>query len=79
MDDMVDGVPELTRAHFEEAYQTARASVDAATLQRYKDFAEKMSANPQSGQGNSSQAPGLAWPNYQVSQMKPAEDDDFYD
>lgn len=37
-----DPVPELTRAHFEEAMQTARRSVSDVEVRRYEAFAQSM-------------------------------------
>lgn len=45
MDEDVDGedpVPELTKAHFEEAMQSARRSVSDVEIRRYEAFAQSM-------------------------------------
>jgi transitional endoplasmic reticulum ATPase len=41
-DEMEDPVPELTRAHFEEAMQSARRSVSDVEIRRYEAFAQSM-------------------------------------
>jgi transitional endoplasmic reticulum ATPase len=41
-EDMEDPVPELTRAHFEEAMQVARRSVSDVEIRRYEAFAQSM-------------------------------------
>ena len=41
-DDDEDPVPELTRAHFEEAMQAARRSVTDVEIRRYEAFAQSM-------------------------------------
>jgi transitional endoplasmic reticulum ATPase len=41
-DDAEDPVPELTRAHFEEAMQAARRSVSDVEIRRYEAFAQSM-------------------------------------
>ena len=41
-DDEDDPVPELTRAHFEEAMQSARRSVSDVEIRRYEAFAQSM-------------------------------------
>lgn len=40
--DVEDPVPELTRAHFEEAMQSARRSVTDVEIRRYEAFAQAM-------------------------------------
>lgn len=40
--DVEDPVPELTRAHFEEAMQSARRSVSDVEIRRYEAFAQQM-------------------------------------
>jgi transitional endoplasmic reticulum ATPase len=47
-DDAEDPVPELTKAHFEEAMQSARRSVTDVEIRRYEAFAQTMK---QSGGG----------------------------
>ena len=45
MDEEIDGddpVPELTKAHFEEAMQSARRSVSDVEVRRYEAFAQSM-------------------------------------
>ena len=41
-EDAEDPVPELTKAHFEEAMQTARRSVSEVEIRRYEAFAQQM-------------------------------------
>lgn len=47
-EDVEDPVPELTKAHFEEAMQSARRSVTDVEIRRYEAFAQSMK---QSGGG----------------------------
>src|SRR5205823_4256024 len=42
MDEGEDPVPELTKAHFEEAMQAARRSVSDVEIRRYEAFAQQM-------------------------------------
>ena len=44
-----DPVPELTKAHFEEAMQAAGPSVRDAEIRRYEAFAQQMKSNASSG------------------------------
>lgn len=41
-EDAEDPVPEVTRAHFEEAMKAARKSVSDVELRRYEAFAQSM-------------------------------------
>ena len=41
-DEVEDPVPELTKAHFEEAMQSARRSVSDVEIRRYEAFAQSM-------------------------------------
>lgn len=41
-EDAEDPVPELTKAHFEEAMQMARRSVSDVEIRRYEAFAQQM-------------------------------------
>jgi transitional endoplasmic reticulum ATPase len=41
-EDVEDPVPELTRAHFEEAMKTARRSVSDVEIRRYEAFAQSL-------------------------------------
>jgi transitional endoplasmic reticulum ATPase len=41
-DDVEDPIPELTKAHFEEAMQMARKSVGDVEIRRYEAFAQQM-------------------------------------
>lgn len=65
MEDEDDLVPELTKAHFEEAMRSARRSVSDVEIRRYEAFAQSMknsggssffrfpdAANPQAGDNN---------------------------
>merc|ERR1712007_340858 len=42
MEDDVDEVPEITRAHFEEAMKFARRSVSDADIRKYQSFAQTL-------------------------------------
>lgn len=59
-----DPVPELTRAHFEEAMQSARRSVSDVEIRRYEAFAQQMKQSGGSAffrfpeNGNNSEANG---------------------
>ena len=48
-DEWEDPVPELTRAHFEEAMQSARRSVSDVEIRRYEAFAQSMKNSGASG------------------------------
>jgi len=48
-DELEDPVPQLTKAHFEEAMQSARRSVSDVEIRRYEAFAQAMK---QSGGSN---------------------------
>jgi transitional endoplasmic reticulum ATPase len=41
-DDVEDPVPQLTKAHFEEAMASARRSVSDVEIRRYEAFAQSM-------------------------------------
>ena len=41
-EDAEDAVPELTKAHFEEAMRSARRSVTDVEIRRYEAFAQSM-------------------------------------
>jgi transitional endoplasmic reticulum ATPase len=49
MEDVEDAVPELTKAHFEEAMQLARRSVSEVEIRRYEAFAQSMKQSGGSG------------------------------
>lgn len=75
-----DPVPELTRAHFEEAMQTARKSVSDVEVRRYEAFAQSMKQAggmnifrfPTAAEVEAGQGPGNA------GFGQAAEDDDLY-
>ena len=64
--DAEDPVPELTRAHFEEAMSSARRSVTDVEIRRYETFAQSMKNTgassffrfPEAGQENGNAAAG---------------------
>jgi transitional endoplasmic reticulum ATPase len=75
-----DPVPELTRAHFEEAMQAARKSVSDVEVRRYEAFAQSMK---QSGGMNVFRFPTAeevgAAPRVDVPEFgQAAEDEDLY-
>lgn len=77
-----DPVPELTRAHFEEAMLTARKSVSDVEIRRYRAFAESMKQNLGGGGSNNFRFPteaevgGASGGDGGFGQA--AEDDDLY-
>lgn len=52
-----DGIAEIGRKHFEEAYDHSRASVSATDLTKYDQFRKKYDPKMKSATGQ-----GLAWP-----------------
>lgn len=76
MEEADDLVPELTKAHFEEAMRTARRSVTDVEIRRYEAFAQQMKNSggssffrfPEDGQGQSGEG------NFGQA----GEDDDLY-
>ncbi|CAD6191510.1 unnamed protein product [Caenorhabditis auriculariae] len=57
-DDLVDPVPEITRAHFEEAMKFARRSVSDSDIRKYEMFAQTL--QQQRGFGTNFRFPGEA-------------------
>lgn len=79
-DDMeeVDLVPEITRAHFEEAMSTSRRSVSDSDLVRYSSFASTL--QQQRAQIGGSGAQNFRFPNTSnaSNQQQVEEDEDLY-
>ncbi|KAJ3025136.1 UNVERIFIED_CONTAM: AAA ATPase cdc48 [Siphonaria sp. JEL0065] len=82
-DDEEDPVPEITKAHFEEAMKFARRSVSDNDIRKYEMFAQNLqqrlgiAANfkfPEGGIGGGSQSGGAAAP----QQQNAGGDDDLY-
>uniref|UniRef100_A0A8R1E015 vesicle-fusing ATPase n=1 Tax=Caenorhabditis japonica TaxID=281687 RepID=A0A8R1E015_CAEJA len=71
-DDAVDPVPEITRAHFEEAMKFARRSVTDNDIRKYEMFAQTLQQSR--GFGNNFKFPGEQQGNN--SAPVPAQDDD---
>ncbi|XP_033095671.1 transitional endoplasmic reticulum ATPase-like isoform X3 [Anneissia japonica] len=85
-DDDDDPVPEITRAHFEEAMKFARRSVTDNDIRKYEMFAQTLQQSRGFGgsfrfpdQGNQSQGPGAgAGSNNQDAFPEADNDDDLY-
>lgn len=75
-DDSSDPVPEITRAHFEEAMKYARRSVSDNDIRKYEMFAQTL--QQQRGFGNDFKFPGSnsATNNASQPQSQPVNDDD---
>jgi transitional endoplasmic reticulum ATPase len=78
--DEEDPVPEITRAHFEEAMKFARRSVSDNDIRKYEMFAQTLQQSrgfgtnfrfPAGSGGNSGQNPS-------DQQNQPNDDDDLY-
>ena len=82
MSETVDAVPQITRKHFEEAFASARRSVNAQDLYKFDQFRIKMDPAyaKRTGQGGSA-VPTINWPEDNTSQFQSAaiNDDDLYD
>lgn len=78
--DEEDPVPEITRAHFEEAMKFARRSVSDNDIRKYEMFAQTLQQSR--GFGNTFRFPsaggGSNNPNDQQSQPSNEIDDDLY-
>ena len=72
-----DPVPEITRAHFEEAMAGARKSVTDYDLQKYNEFRNKFEAHI-GGQGSFRSAPSIHWPEAGETVKEEDEDIDLY-
>lgn len=57
-----DPVPELTRAHFEEALRSAKKNTDIASLERYEQFRRKFDPEYAKSQGGTGGVQ-INWPN----------------
>ncbi|ULU05843.1 hypothetical protein L3Y34_018044 [Caenorhabditis briggsae] len=73
-DDTVDPVPEITRAHFEEAMKFARRSVTDNDIRKYEMFAQTLQQSR--GFGNNFKFPGEQRGNDAPAAAVPAQDDD---
>lgn len=74
-----DPVPEITRAHFEEAMKFARRSVTDNDIRKYEMFAQTLQQSR--GFGNNFRFPagsGNSGQNPSDSQNQPNDDDDLY-
>lgn len=75
--EIVDPVPVITRAHFEEAFSQAKRSVDPNTLLRFEEFRKKFDPVYAAKQGGSVDGrPKINWPEDNSSQFNQADDDD---
>ena len=77
MMDMDDPVPEITRAHFEEAMANARKSVTAYDLTKFEQFRTKFDPAYAQKQGGVKRAV-IEWPDDDKGQFdkKDGDDDD---
>uniref|UniRef100_A0A7S0MQC1 Vesicle-fusing ATPase n=1 Tax=Pyramimonas obovata TaxID=1411642 RepID=A0A7S0MQC1_9CHLO len=84
MEDDVDEVPEITRAHFEEAMKYARRSVSDADIRKYQSFAQTLQQSrgfgadfrfPESGAGTPG-APAAGAAATPAAFAAPADDED---
>lgn len=74
-----DPVPELTKAHFEEAMLSARKSVSDVELRRYEAFAQSMKLNGGvAGDFRFPTAEEVSGPNAGAGFGQGAEDEDLY-
>lgn len=72
-----DPVPEITKAHFEEAMKFARRSVSDNDIRKYEMFAQTLQQSR--GFGNTFRFPaGSGAQNPSDQQSQPNEDDDLY-
>ncbi|KAF9911470.1 AAA ATPase cdc48 [Lobosporangium transversale] len=84
-EDEEDSVPEITRAHFEEAMKFARRSVQDSDIRRYEMFAQNLQSSrgfssfkfPEGGVGGSA-APTLTTETNTVFGQDSTADDDLY-
>eukprot|EP00351_Strombidinopsis_sp_SopsisLIS2011_P001941 CAMPEP_0116886470 /NCGR_PEP_ID=MMETSP0463-20121206/20353_1 /TAXON_ID=181622 /ORGANISM="Strombidinopsis sp, Strain SopsisLIS2011" /LENGTH=801 /DNA_ID=CAMNT_0004546989 /DNA_START=32 /DNA_END=2437 /DNA_ORIENTATION=- len=75
--EVVDPVPVITRAHFEEAFSQAKRSVDPNTLLKFEQFRKKFDPVYAAKQGGSVDGrPKINWPEDNSSQFNQADDDD---
>lgn len=75
--EVVDPVPVITRAHFEEAFSQAKRSVDPNTLMKFEQFRKKFDPVYAAKQGGSVDGrPKINWPEDNSSQFNQADDDD---
>lgn len=82
MEEEIDPVPEITRAHFEEAMRFARRSVSDADIRKYEMFAQKLQQERGFGQAfkfdDSGAAGGAAGGGGGGAAAPAADDDDLY-
>eukprot|EP00965_Chrysotila_dentata_P173465 5727016-Pleurochrysis_carterae.AAC.1 len=82
-EDVVDPVPEITKAHFEEAMKFARRSVNDADIRKYEMFSQTLQQSR--GFGNQFKFPdggiggGTTAPTPAAGGFTPAADDDDED
>ena len=69
MEEAVDPVPVITRAHFEEAFACARKSVSTHDLYKFDEFRKKMDPAYAKKVDGSSQRPRINWPEDTTSQF----------
>lgn len=73
-DEIIDPVPEITKAHFEEAMKFARRSVSDNDIRKYEMFAQTL--QQQRGFGNNFKFPGEGQPNNAAGVPAAGNDDD---
>ena len=86
-DEAEDPVPQLTKAHFEEAMSTARRSVTDQEIRRYEAFAQSMKTAgpgaffkfPESEEAPAAESNGTAAPTAESFGAAVNEDDSLYD
>merc|ERR1712176_318542 len=76
-EDYPDPVPEITKAHFEEAVQNSRQSVSDADIVRYGAFAQKLQQS-RAQLGNGSGASNFRFPNGQQGNQAEEEEENLY-
>merc|ERR1712176_779567 len=74
-DDYPDPVPEITKAHFEEAVQNSRQSVSDADIVRYGAFAQKLQQS-RAQLGNGTGASNFRFPNGQQGNQAEEEEEE---
>jgi transitional endoplasmic reticulum ATPase len=89
MEEDVDEVPCITKAHFEESMKFARRSVSDADIRKYQAFAQTLQQSrgfgsdfrfpdAQPGAGGGAAAPGAAAAAGFTQSAATADDDDLY-
>jgi len=85
--DVVDPVPEITKAHFEEAMKFARRSVNDADIRKYEMFSQTLQQSrgfgnnfkfPEGGVGGGTQPAAAGGGNFQPAAGADDEDEDLY-